>query len=145
METTTNYNIIAYSVYIPTTIALSIWIAKSLHNNTKAFLVEKFKDNTDLASSTNNLIQTRFYLIALGFSFMKMHIEVYARYIHGQAVMAQVTNTQETIEHLAVKLGAFTLMLGVLLFFNFFIMLMIQKPKNQIQRTNFVISNPEQE
>nr|MBA3665471.1 hypothetical protein [Bacteroidota bacterium] len=70
-----NYNIIAYALYIPATIALSIWIAKSLHRNTKAFLVEKFSNNDALATSTNNLIQTGFYLIALGFSFMRMHIK----------------------------------------------------------------------
>lgn len=139
-----NYNIIAYGVYIPTTIALSIWIAKSLHRNTKAFLIQKFENNDALASSTNNLIQTGFYLIALGFSFMKMHIQPYARYVEGKAIMAQVISTQETIEQLAVKLGSFTLVLGVLLFLNFFIMLMIQKPKQQKQQSNFVITNHEE-
>lgn len=139
-----NYNIIAYSIYIPVTIALSIWIARSLHKNTKAFLIEKFRHNEALATSTNNLIQTGFYLIALGFSFMKMHIQPYARYIDGKAIMAQLINPQEAIEQLAVKLGTFTLILGVLLFLNFFIMLMIQKPKKQQQPTNFVISNPEE-
>nr|MBA3665443.1 hypothetical protein [Bacteroidota bacterium] len=42
----------------------------------------------------------------------------------------QLASSQETIEQLASKLGAFTLVLGLLLFLNFFIMLMIQKPKN---------------
>lgn len=125
-----NYNIIAYSIYIPTTIALSIWIAKSLHKNTKAFLVERFQHNEALASSTNNLIQTGFYLIAFGFSFMKMrvrnngHLNETKRWVYDQLL-----SSQETIEELAVKLGSFTLILGLLLFFNFFIMLLIQRPK----------------
>ena len=125
-----NYNIIAYSIYIPTTIALSIWIAKSLHKNTKAFLIERFQHNDDLASSTNNLIQTGFYLIAFGFSFMKMrvrnngHLNESHRWVYDQLL-----SSQETIEELAVKLGSFTLILGLLLFFNFFIMLLIQRPK----------------
>ena len=125
-----NYNIIAYSIYIPTTIALSIWIAKSLHKNTKAFLVERFQQNEALASSTNNLIQTGFYLIAFGFSFMKMrvrnngHLNATNRWVYDPLI-----SSQETIEELAVKLGSFTLILGLLLFFNFFIMLLIQRPK----------------
>lgn len=128
-----NYNIIAYSIYIPTTIALSIWIAKSLHKNTKAFLVERFQQNEALASSTNNLIQTGFYLIAFGFSFMKMrvrnngHLNENSRWVYDQLL-----SSQETIEELAVKLGSFTLILGLLLFFNFFIMLMIQRPKKAL-------------
>ncbi|MCE3258597.1 MAG: hypothetical protein K0S12_238 [Bacteroidetes bacterium] len=134
-----NYNIIAYSIYIPVTIALSVWIAKSLHRNTKAFLVEKFQHNDALATATNNLIQTGFYLIAFGFSFMRMHIKNFAHSVKGGVIWAQITNTQEAIEQLASKLGTFTLVLGLLLFLNFFIMLMIQKPKKQ--QGNFVISN----
>ncbi|MCE3228752.1 MAG: hypothetical protein K0S32_3303 [Bacteroidetes bacterium] len=138
-----NYNIIAYSIYIPVTIALSIWIAKSLHRNTKAFLIEKFNHNDSLATSTNNLIQTGFYLIALGFSFMKMHIGNFQHSLEGKMWWdTRVMNGQETIEQLASKLGAFTLVLGVLLFLNFFIMLIIQKPKKQ-QQSNFVVREVE--
>lgn len=125
-----NYNIIAYSVYIPITIALSIWIARSLHKNTKAFLVERFQHNEALASSTNNLIQTGFYLIAFGFSFMKMRVRNNGHLNdNNRWVYDQLLSSQETIEELAVKLGSFTLILGLLLFFNFFIMLIIQRPK----------------
>lgn len=140
-----NYNIIAYSIYLPTTIGLCIWIAKSLHKNSKAFLVERFEHNEELATSTNNLIQTGFYLIALGFSFMKMrvrqngHLDVNQRYVYDA-----LQSSQETIEELAVKLGSFTLILGILLFLNFFIMLMIQKPKKQIQPIQQIPFNPNQ-
>lgn len=138
-----NYNIVAYSIYIPTTIALSIWIAKSLHKNTKAFLVERFQNNESLASSTNNLIQTGFYLIAFGFSFMKMRIRNNAHYGNNdKLIYDQLISSQETIEELAMKLGSFTLILGLLLFFNFFIMLLIQRPKRQVQQVPFIINEP---
>ncbi len=136
-----NYNIITYSIYLPTTIALSIWIAKSLHCNTKAFLMERFHHNESLATSTNNLIQTGFYLIALGFSFMKMrvrnegHFDKFQNYVYDQ-----LATTQQTIEELSLKVGSFTLVLGVLLFLNFFIMLMIQKPKRHSQVSSFTIN-----
>jgi hypothetical protein len=127
-----NYNIAAYCIYLPTTVALCIWIAKSLHRNTKAFLIERFHHNESLASSTNNLIQTGFYLIALGFSFMKMRVSKghYDQNI-GRYIDDSLISTQQTIEELSVKIGSFTLILGILLFSNFFIMLMIQKPKKQ--------------
>src|ERR1700741_862845 len=110
-----NYNIITYSIYIPTTIGLCIWIANSLHKNTKAFLVERFQNNESLASSTNNLIQTGFYLIALGFSFMKMRVRNNGHYDpNGKWVYEQLLSSQQTIEELAMKLGSFTLILGIL-------------------------------
>lgn len=135
-----NYTITAYCIYLPTTIALCIWIAKSLHRNTKAFLVERFHHNEALASSTNNLIQTGFYLIALGFSFMKMRVNN-GRYDtrSGYYVYDSLSSAQQTIEELSLKIGSFTLILGVLLFLNFFIMLLIQRPKRTNQ-THFHVS-----
>lgn len=136
-----NYNIIAYCIYIPTTIALCIWIAKSLHRNTKAFLIERFHHNDALASSTNNLIQTGFYLIALGFSFMKMRVRTEGHYDQFQNyVYAQLSSAQQTIEELSLKIGSFTLILGLLLFLNFFIMLMIQRPKKQAYHSSFTVT-----
>lgn len=135
-----NYTIIAYCIYLPTTIALCIWIAKSLHRNTKAFLVERFHHNEALAGSTNNLIQTGFYLIALGFSFMKMRVNN-GRYdtTSGYYVYDSLSSAQQTIEELSLKIGSFTLILGVVLFLNFFIMLLIQRPKHPNQ-TRFHIT-----
>jgi hypothetical protein len=130
-----NYHIIAYSIYLPVTIALSIWIAKSLHKNTKAFLMEKFGSREELANATNNLIQTGFYLIALGFSFKHLTITPKEHYEKGVMTLAQMNSGQETIETLASKLGSFTLVLGILLFLNFLIMIAIQSPKKQESST----------
>jgi hypothetical protein len=138
-----NYNIFAYLIYIPTTLALSIWIARTLHKNTKAFLTERFQHNDALATSTNNLIQTGFYLIAFGFSFMKMKIRNDGHFDSNQNyVYAQLGSTQQTIEELSLKIGSFTLILGLLLFMNFFIMLMIQRPKKQ-GHSSYTINQPD--
>lgn len=130
-----NYNIIAYSVYIPVTLGLSIWVAKTLHKNTKAFLLETFKGKEAVASATNNLMQTGFYLIAFGFSFMRMRIQTNARWQDERMLYGPLVSTQQTMEELAIKLGGFTLVLGLLLFVNFFIMLMLPKPKQQAAHT----------
>jgi hypothetical protein len=132
-----NYNVIAYSVYIPVTIGLSIWVAKTLHKNTKAFLVEAFKGRDLTANATNNLLQTGFYLLAFGTSFIKMRIRENPRWENNVMVYDYLRTTQQTIEELAIRLGSFTLILGLLLFLNFFIMLMLPKPKaQQIQNIN---------
>ncbi len=136
-----NYNIIAYSIYIPVTITLSIWIAKNLHRNTKAFLLGRFHHNESIAISTNNLIQTGFYLIAFGYSFMNMSVRSNGHFNNFQQyVYDPLASSQQTIEELSIKLGSFTLILGLLLFANFFIMLIIQKPKKVNQQTTFDIT-----
>src|SRR5438105_6791603 len=125
-----NYNIAAYLVYIPVTIGLSVWVAKTLHKNTKAFLIEAFRGKDLMASATNNLLQTGFYLLAFGFSFMRMRIRENPRWEDNKMVYDTLINSQATIEELAIKLGSFTLILGLLLFVNFSIMLMLPKPRH---------------
>jgi len=132
-----NYNVIAYLVYIPVTLGLSIWVAKTLHHNTKAFLIEAFKGRDLTANATNNLLQTGFYLLAFGCSFMRMRIRENPRWENNRMIYDYLHTTQQTIEELAIKLGSFTLILGLLLFLNFFIMLMLPKPKTQqVQNIN---------
>jgi hypothetical protein len=132
-----NYNVIAYLVYMPVTLGLSIWIAKTLHKNSKVFLIDAFKGRDLAATATNNLLQTGFYLLAFGTSFIKMRIRENPRWENNVMVYDYLGTPQQTIEELAIKLGSFTLILGLLLFLNFFIMLMLPKPKvQQIQNIN---------
>jgi len=137
-----NYNVIAYSIYIPVTIGLSIWVAKMLHKNSKAFLIEAFKGKEAVATATNNLLQTGFYLLAFGFAFLRLRIQVNYHWDRERIVYDALSSSQQTIEELAVKLGAFTLILGVLLFINFFIMLILPKPKHTPEQQSFRINEP---
>lgn len=57
-----------------------------------------------------------------------------------QWVYDPLASVQATIEELAMKLGGFTLILGLLLFANFFMMLLIQKPKKQPTQIPFNIN-----
>jgi hypothetical protein len=135
-----NYNVIAYSVYIPVTIGLSIWVATMLHKNTKAFLIEAFKGKEAMANATNNLLQTGFYLLAFGFAFLRMRIRSNYHWEHERMEYDALASSQQTIEELAVKLGSFALILGSLLFLNFFIMLMLPKPKHTSEQNQFRIN-----
>lgn len=136
-----NYNVIAYLVYIPVTLGLSIWIAKTLHRNSKVFLIDAFKGRDLTAAATNNLLQTGFYLLAFGTAFLKMRIRENPRWENNRMIYDYLHTTQQTIEELAIKLGSFTLVLGLLLFVNFFIMLILPKPK--IQQTQNIQINEE--
>jgi len=130
-----NYNVIAYLVYMPVTLGLSIWIARTLHRNSQVFLMEAFKGRENTANATNNLLQTGFYLLAFGCSFMRMRIRENPHWENSRMMYDYLTSSQQTIEELAIKLGSFTLILGMLLFLNFFIMLCLPKQKNREMNT----------
>ena len=57
-----NYIILTYSIYMPLTIVLTVWVAKTLFTNGRVFLVDIFHGNEILADSVNKLLVVGFYL-----------------------------------------------------------------------------------
>ena len=56
-----------YVVYLVTSVALTVWVARTLFKNGRVFLVDAFSGNESLADSVNHLLVVGFYLINLGF------------------------------------------------------------------------------
>jgi len=96
-----NPTVITYLVYIAVSVALTIWVARTLTRNGEVFLVEVFHGEEKIAAATNRLLVVGFYLVNLGFISLMLRVS------------QPVTSTQEAIESLASKLGAVALLLGV--------------------------------
>jgi hypothetical protein len=123
-----NYTVLAYIIYLPIAVALTIWVARTLHTNSKVFLVDIFHGQTELAVAVNKLLQVGFYLISLGYAIVKLEVVPGWHYDEQLArnVQDQLNSTQATIEVLSYKLGAFILILGLMLFLNLFILLVLR-------------------
>jgi hypothetical protein len=63
----TMYVLTCYMSYLAISIALTVWVAKTLHKSGRIFLVEAFHGNTELADSVNHLLVVGFYLINVGY------------------------------------------------------------------------------
>ena len=92
--------------YLGISIALTVWVARTLHKNGRIFLVDCFHGNTDLADSVNHLLVVGFYLINVGFVTLALRFGVLA----GDA--------REALESLSTKIGLVLLVLGAMHFFN---------------------------
>jgi hypothetical protein len=99
----------AYLIYLAISIALTIWVARTLHKNGRVFLVDVFHGNEALADSVNHLLVVGFYLINFGYVSLALKL--------GYVVFT----TQAAIEALSVKVGMVLLVLGSMHFFNLFI------------------------
>ncbi|MFL5764868.1 MAG: hypothetical protein ACJ77K_13065 [Bacteroidia bacterium] len=135
-----NYIVLAYSIYLPVAVALTIWVARTLHKNGKVFLVDIFHGQQELAISVNKLLQLGFYLINLGYAVIKLEIkpgsvynEALSRYIP-----QYVNDTQSMIEELSFKLGGFILILGLMLFINLFFLLILRSGSRPAPKTTFI-------
>ena len=103
------YVVYTYLVYLAISTAVTIWVARTLHKNGRAFLVEAFHGQEALADSINHLLVVGFYLINLGWIVMTLrtHLELHT--------------LRSAIELLSDKIGTVLFVLGLMHFFNLFL------------------------
>ena len=82
-----------YLIYLAISIALTVWVARTLHKNGRVFLVDVFHGNEPLADSVNHLLVVGFYLINFGYVCMALKLA------------ESVQTAQASIEALSVKVG----------------------------------------
>lgn len=108
-----DYVILTYSVYLIIALSLTIWVARTLLKNGKTFLLDIFHKEEVLSTSLSNLLNVGVYLISIGFAFTMLRIYN----------AEEIINMQRVIEILSQKLGAFIIVLGVILFLELLILL----------------------
>ena len=108
METTSNA--LAYFIYLPVVMFLTWFVAYTLFKNARIFMIDIFHGRDDLAISTNKLFELGFYLLNMGFALLIMEISY------------SVNGNQQLLEVLSRKLGGYSIYLGLMLFFNLYML-----------------------
>jgi hypothetical protein len=103
-----NTSLTIYATYLLISLAMTIWVARTLHKNGRLFLVEAFAGNRELADSVNHLLLVGFYLINIGFILLFLRIGT------------QPNGVVEGVEYISTKLGIVIVVLGLMHFFNMF-------------------------
>jgi len=98
-----------YVLYLAISIALTVWVARTLSKNGRVFLVNSFSNDERLADSINHLLVVGFYLINMGYVTLALKLG------------DKPESTQEAIELLSTKVGLVLLVLGAMHFFNVFV------------------------
>ena len=100
------YLVPAYILYLAISIALTVWVARTLSKNGIVFLIECFGHDDLLARSTNHLLVVGFYLVNLGWILLTLRFG------------SEPANLADTFEFLASKIGLVVVVLGAMHFFN---------------------------
>ena len=98
-----------YLIYLAISIALTIWVGRTLHKNGRVFLVDVFHGNDALADSVNHLLVVGFYLINFGYVSLALKLGY------------TIDTAEESVEALSVKIGMVLLVLGGMHLFNLFV------------------------
>ena len=103
-----NTTVLCYVIYLALSVALTIWVARTLHRNGRVFLIQAFRGREDMADAVNHLLVVGFYLINIGFVVLALRF--------GE----KPQNAQAAFEFVSTKLGIVLLVLGIMHFFNMF-------------------------
>src|SRR5260370_40722989 len=103
------YVIGCYISYLAISLAVTVWVARTLQKNGRIFLVDSFHGNEALADSVNHLLVVGFYLINIGYVTLALR--------YG----AKAADLKEALEMLSTKVGLVLVVLGIMHFFNLFI------------------------
>jgi hypothetical protein len=104
--TPNTYPVWTYLVYVAVSVALTVWVARTLHRNGRIFLVDAFHGNAALADSVNHLLVVGFYLVNIGFVSLALKED------------RKPIDLQTAIELLSAKVGLVLIVLGVMHFGN---------------------------
>ena len=104
-----SYTAICYAIYLTVSVAITVWVARTLFKNGRVFLVDSFVGNEALADSVNRLLVVGFYLINIGYVSLALR--------YGERPVSLDT----MIEGLSTKVGIVMLVLGGMHFFNLYV------------------------
>jgi hypothetical protein len=101
--------VVAYSIYLVISVLLTLWVGRTLFRNGQVFLDEAL-GNEHLARSVNHLLVVGFYLLNLGYVTI------------GLKINSAIDTASVAFEALSWKLGLVLLVLGVVHFFNVYVL-----------------------
>ncbi|MEU1407018.1 hypothetical protein ABZ471_32555 [Streptomyces sp. NPDC005728] len=107
--------VIAYVIYLVVSIALTIWVARTLSRNGRIFLADVLHGNEKLANAVSHLLVVGFYLVNLGFVALFLTDN------------SDVSDTRAIFEVLSVKLGVVLLVLGAMHLGNVYVLNRIRR------------------
>ena len=91
---------LSFTTYLVITMAMTIWVARTLSTNGYIFLVEAFGARADLARSINHMLVVGFYLMNIGFVLIALR--------YG----ARPFDFAGSMEYVSTKVGLAMLVLG---------------------------------
>ncbi|HUG54037.1 MAG TPA: hypothetical protein VMR21_10555 [Vicinamibacteria bacterium] len=103
------YPVWTYLTYLAASLAITVWVARTLHRNGRIFLVDAFQGNEALADSVNHLLVVGFYLVNVGFVTLALKEETLP------------VDMRTAIEMLSGKIGLVLLVLGAMHFLNMYV------------------------
>jgi hypothetical protein len=124
------YIVGCYVIYLLISLAVTVWVARTLHKNGRVFLVGAFQGNAELADSVNHLLVVGFYLINIGYVTLALRTE------------GNLITLRSAIELVSDKIGIVLLVLGGMHFFNLYVFSRMRQRSRANSTLDVSFANP---
>jgi hypothetical protein len=105
--------------YLAVTTGMTVWVARTLYNNGRAFLKDAFQGNEEIAGSINKLLVVGFYLLNIGFVCVQV------------SDGSGLTSLPTVIRGYSINIGWVMMVLGVMHMINLYIFNRFRKAAHQ--------------
>jgi hypothetical protein len=105
----TNSIVLGQFAYLAIASGMTVWVARTLHTNGRAFLKDAFNGNEELAGSINKLLVVGFYLLNIGFVCIQV------------SDGAGLTNLPSIVRGYSMNVGWVMMVLGVMHMLNLYV------------------------
>lgn len=123
-EDLTMYIVGCYLTYLAISLAVTVWVARTLHKNGRVFLVDAFHGDANLADSVNHLLVVGFYLINIGYVTLMLK------------TTDPSVNLRQSIELVSDKIGLVLIVLGAMHFFNLYVFSRLKRRSRESDRAS---------
>lgn len=106
---------IYYAIYVALSLAVTVWVGRTLSKNGLTFLIENFEGKEALARSVNHLLLVGFYLVNIGFISLAL------------SFLRRPRDLPDAIELMSTKVGLVIVVLGLMHFFNMFTLMRFRR------------------
>ncbi|KAA0912174.1 MULTISPECIES: hypothetical protein [Streptomyces] len=107
--------VVAYVIYLLISVALTVWVARTLSHHGRIFLADVLHGNEKLADAVNHLLVVGFYLVNLGFVALYLNQD------------ESIADARGVFEALSTKLGVVLLVLGAMHLGNVYVLNKIRR------------------
>jgi hypothetical protein len=110
-----NYNVSAYLVFIVLIMFIIIYVGRYFYTNGRVFIIVLLKGNESLADYINRLLLAGYYLVNIGYAFLKLKS------------WGKINSVEEWLSSLGVNIGTLILVLAFLHYVNMLVIYLLSK------------------
>ncbi|WP_118973091.1 hypothetical protein [Taibaiella koreensis] len=108
-------NVLAYTIYIASTLYLIYWVGRMCHRNGRIFILKLYHGDTEATDTINNILLLAYYLFNTGYALLRLKN------------WEKVLSTAQLVASLGHHLGLLTLILALTHYFNIALIYFLSK------------------